>query len=154
MINEHLAWLKDDDVCRLLKIQSRTRERMKNARGEVADQTDRLLEMDNMIIRPDRTTAFTILIRHWTIATAPIDVSDPIRRDFYGDTKGLIYTAATLRYGESFRDFNKIVGLDRPFPLDEKEEKWREFRFAAFPSPFSSANREVLLHPDAVNGRY
>ena len=154
MIHDHLAWLKDDDICRLLKIPSRTRERLKNARGEVADQADRWLEMDNMITRPDRTTAFTILVRHWTIAAAPIDVSDPIRRDFYGDTKGLIYTAATIRHGGSFRDFKKIVGLDRPFPLDEKGEIWREFRFAAIPSPFSGANREVLLHPDAVNGRY
>jgi len=153
-ITEHLDWLKKDDNCRLLKIQSRTRERMKNARNVLNDQANSLKEMVTMVAASNRTAAFELFVKHWSLDSTPVDVSEHIRQNFYGDTKGLIYTAATICNAGSFDSFSRIMGLDRPFCLDEEHAVFRAFRFAEISSPFPPEVMEIIVHPDAVNGRY
>ena len=153
-ITEHLHWLKEDDICRLLKIQSRTRERMKNARNVLIDEENSIKEMINMVAASNRTAAFELFVKHWSIDSTPVDVSELIRQNFYGDTKGLIYTAATICNAGSFDSFSRIVGLDRPFCLDEEHAVFRDFRFAEISSPFPPEVMEIVVHPEAVNGRY
>lgn len=153
-LSEHLEWLKKDDKCRLLKIQSRTRERMKNARNVLNDQANSLKEMVTMVAAANRTAAFELFVKHWSLDSTPVDVSEHIRQNFYGDTKGLIYTAATICNAGSFDSFRPIVGLDRPFCLDEEHAVFRAFRFAEIASPFPPEVMEIIVHPEAVNGRY
>jgi ATP-dependent DNA helicase DinG len=152
-MTQALGWLEDDGVGRLLHLRHRTRERMRAALNHLLEECLFLREMEVCMGAPERTASFQRYARHWVLQSAPVDVADAIRTAFYGGTRGMVYTAATLRYEGRFDLFSGIVGLDRPFFLDETGEKKRETRFAVIPSPFDGGNRTIVVSPDAVNGK-
>ena len=153
-IAENLKWLKDDDTCRLLKMQERTRERMKRILADLLEQDMSLKITAEAHGTPNRIAMYDLFVRHWVLVSQSVDVASLIRENFYRDTKGLAYTSATICMDGSYETFKKIVGMDRPFFLNKEATTSREFRYASLESPFSAARMEMIVPPEAVRGDY
>jgi ATP-dependent DNA helicase DinG len=153
-IADNLNWLKDDDICRLLKMQERTRERMKRILADLLEQDMSLKITAEAHGTPNRIAMYDLFVRHWVLVSQSVDVSTLIRENFYRDTKGLVYTSATICMDGSYETFKKIVGMDRPFFLDKDAAKSKEFRYASLESFFSAARMEMIVPHEAVRGDY
>lgn len=153
-IAENLKWLKDDDICRLLKMQDRTRERMKRTLADLLEQDMSLKITAEAHGTPNRIAMYDLFVRHWVLVSQSVDVASIIRENFYRDTKDLAYTSATICMDGSYQIFKKILGMDRPFFLNKEATTSREFRYASLESPFSAARTEMIVPPEAVRGDY
>lgn len=151
-ILEHLKWLKDSDICRMLKIQDRTQERLKRNLADLVEQDLSLKIMVESLITPNRIIMYDIFSRHWTLISRPVDVSNLIRGNIYRDTRGLVYTSATICMDGNYEIFKQIVGMDRPFFLDEEATITREFRHIFLGSPFAVDRTEMIVPAGAVSG--
>jgi ATP-dependent DNA helicase DinG len=151
---EGLELFADADRCRLLRIQTRTALRLGHAADaltEVAAAIKRVqLNADNQ----ENVAAYACFGRHWTLTLQEVDVSGLIRERVYPDRDGLIFTAATLRYRDSFHSFRRIVGLDRPIAPAGPEVPPKSVLEAALPSPFDPTALKVGVPAGALNGNY
>ncbi len=153
-IGENLAWLQEADLCRMLKIQARTRERLKNVRDSLLEQGASLGVIADSLATRNKTVTYDLFVKHWTLAAHHVDVADIIRENFYRDTRGLVYTSATICREGDYEVFKQIVGLERPFALDMEATQFRDFRYASLPSPFVGDAAEIMVCPEAVSGDY
>jgi len=151
---KHFKWLKDAAICRMLKIQERTRERIKRNLGDLLDQGAFLKEMTDACIRQNQIITYDVFSRHWSLLSRPVDVSSMIRENLYRDTEGLVYTSATICMDGNNETFKQIVGMDRPFFLNKEKTVEREFRHFFLGSPFSPDRMEMTVPPDATSGDY
>jgi ATP-dependent DNA helicase DinG len=153
-IEANLEWVKDEDICRMLKVQARTRERLKITLSDLAEQGETLRAIAGTMVSENRLAAYEVFLRHWSLISQEVDVAELIRMNLYSDTRGIVYTSATLCQDGSFDPFKGVAGLDRPFFLDEQMTRTREFRFVSLPSPFAEDALETIVPPDAVGGNY
>jgi len=153
-MKEHSEWLKKDELCRMLRIQERTRERMKRMLADLEEQSRVLKHLAESYARPNRLAMFDLSARHWVLKAQPVEVAPLVRESFYRDTMSLVYTSATLSLDGDFETFKQIVGMDRPYLIDEEEKTPREFRFARVPSPFSASRARIEVPAEAVSGSY
>lgn len=153
-IAEHLEWLKNADICRMLKIQERTQERLKRNLADLMEQELSLKIMTDAYINPNQIVTYDAFSRHWAIFSRPVDVSNLIRENLYRDTKGVVYTSATIGINGNYETFKQIVGMDRPFFLNKEKKITREFQHIFLGSPFSSARAEMIVPNEAVQANY
>lgn len=153
-IAQHLKWLKESDICLMLKIQERTQERMKRNLGDLLDQGAFLKEMTDAYTRQNQIITYDVFSRHWSLLSRPVDVSNMIRDNLYRDTAGLVYTSATICMDGNYGTFKHIVGMDRPLFLDKEKTIEREFRHVFLGSPFSPDRIEMIVPEEATSGDY
>jgi len=153
-IAEHLKWLKDADICRMLKIQERTQERMKRNLADLQEQGLSLKVMADAYTKQNQIITYDVFSRHWTLLSRPVDVSNLIRENLYKDTEGLVYTSATICMDCNCETFQQIVGMDRPFFLNKEKTAEREFRNVFLGSPFSPDKTEIIVPTEAPPGDY
>jgi ATP-dependent DNA helicase DinG len=153
-IAEHLKWLKDADICRMLKIQERTQERMKRNLDDLQEQGLSLKAMTDAYTKQNQILTYDVFSRHWTLLSRPVDVSNLIRENLYRDTEGLIYTSATICMDGNYETFKQIVGTDRPFFLNKEKSAEREFRHVFLGSSFSPDRMEMIVPPETPSGDY
>lgn len=153
-ISQHLKCLKEADICRMLKIQERTRERIKRNLEDLLEQGRSLKVMADTYTKQNQIMTYDVSLRHWTLLSRPVDVSNLIRENLYKDTEGLVFTSATICMDGNYDTFKQIVGMDRPFFLDKEKTAEREFRHVFLGSPFSSDRMEIIVPPEAPPGDY
>jgi len=165
-ISKGLAFLKDPDTSRALKILPRSLERIKNALARLYTEAENFLLLEKTIRSENTIAACQLYSKHWLLMVSAVDVSGLIKKHVYGKRDGIVYTSATLRYRNRFDDFCRIVGMDGregeegasesggdegTFLLEREK---REFRFAVIPSPFSRKAVKISLPDSAVSGGY
>lgn len=150
----HCEWLKQDDLCRMLRLQDRTRARMKRMLADLEEQSQILKNLAESCARANWLIMFDLSVRHWVITAQPVEVASLVRDNFYRDTMSLAYTSATLSQDGDFKTFNQIVGMDRPYLVGDEEKTPREFRFARVASPFSALRAQIEVPAEAVSGSY
>ncbi|MCE5210569.1 MAG: ATP-dependent DNA helicase [Deltaproteobacteria bacterium] len=153
-IARHLKWLKDADICRMLRIQERTQERMKRNLDDLLDQGLSLKAMADAYTKQNQILTYDVFSRHWTLLSRPVDVSSLIRENLYKDTEGLIYTSATICMDGNYETFKQIAGTDRPFFLNKEKTAEREFRHVFLGSSFSPDRMEMIVPPETPSGDY
>jgi ATP-dependent DNA helicase DinG len=153
-VARHLKWLKDADICSMLKIQERTQERFKRNLDDLLDQSLSLKAMADAYMKQNQILTYDVFSRHWTLLSRPVDVSNLIRENLYRDAEGLVYTSATICMDGNYETFKQIVGTDRPFYLDKEKTAAREFRHIFLGSPFSPDRIEIIVPPEAPPGDY
>ncbi|MHB8090630.1 MAG: dual OB domain-containing protein [Syntrophales bacterium] len=153
-MSEHCEWLKKEELCRMLKLQDRTRTRMKSMLADLGEQSQTLKNLAENYARPNWLAMYDLSVRHWVLTAQPVEVASLVRDNFYRDTISLAYTSATISLDGDFKTFNQVVGMDRPYPVDEGGKAPRDFRFARVSSPFSAARAEISVPADAVSGIY
>jgi len=151
---QHLKWIKDKDVCRILKLQERTLERLKRNLTDLSEQGMSLKVMADANTKQNQIITYDVFLRHWTLLSRPIDVSGMIRDNLYRDTEGLVYTSATICMDGNYDTFKQIVGMDRPFYLNKEKTVEREFRHVLLGSPFSPDRMEMIVPTEATSGDY
>ncbi|HNZ32372.1 MAG TPA: ATP-dependent DNA helicase [Smithellaceae bacterium] len=151
---KQFKWLKDVAICRMLKIQERTQERIKRNLGDLLDQGAFLKEMADACTRQKQIITYDVFSRHWSLLSRPVDVSNMIRDNLYRDREGLVYTSATICMDSNYDTFKQIVGMDRPFFLNKEKTVEREFRHVFLGSPFSPDKMEIIVPPGAPPGDY
>jgi ATP-dependent DNA helicase DinG len=152
-INEHLEWVQDENICRLMKIQPRTRARLKIAVADLTEQKDTLKLIGTRLTSRNNLAAYEVYVRHWGLVSQDVDVAAPIR-NLYKETNGIVFTSATLCQDGNFEPYKKVAGLDVPIYLDEEKSITRAFRFVSIASPFSQQLQEIVIPLDAVKGDY
>ncbi len=145
-----LAWIRDPDTCRRLKIPARTLQRMRSAAATLEEHRGALSLIREGLAEPNRITAFQTFRRHWIMTSQALDVADLIDANFHRKKESIVYTAATLCHRGRFDSFRRIAGMNG----DRGEGEERDFRFAIIPSPFSPDAMEVVVPPEAVSGKY
>ncbi|MDM8522635.1 helicase C-terminal domain-containing protein [Desulfococcaceae bacterium HSG8] len=152
-IGENLKLIRDTDICRALKIQPKTREKIRISIHQTDDYATSLGAVEESFLSADKVTAFQCFSKNWTLMAQSVEIGDLIRRNIYEKKDCIIYTAATLCHKGSFMNFRRITGMDQPL-TDEEGEPVKVFRFELIPSPFSGDAMDISVPPDAVNGRY
>jgi ATP-dependent DNA helicase DinG len=153
-MEEHLEWLKKDDLCRMLRIEDRTRTRMKRMLADLGEQSQTLKNLAENYARPNWLAMYDLSVRHWVLKAQPVEVASLVRDNFYQDIMSLVYTSATISLDGDFKTFNQIMGMDRPYLIDEEKKILREFRLVRVASPFSAARAEIAVPAEAVSGSY
>ena len=153
-MEEHCEWLKKEELCRMLRLQDRTRSRMKRMLADLEEQSQTLKNLAENYARPNWLAMYDLSVRQWVLTAQPVEVASLVRDNFYRDTMSLAYTSATMSLDGDFKTFTQIVGMDRPYLVDEEEKTLREFRFARVASPFSATRAEISMPAEAVSGRY
>ena len=151
---ESWQWVKDGDRCRMLKMQERTQARLNRNLLDLSEQDLSLKTMAEAYIKPNQVITYDTFLRHWTLLSMPVDVSNLIRENFYRDARGLVYTSATIGLDGAQETFKQIAGMDTPFYLDEKASLKREFRHVFLSSPFSPDKMEIIVPFEAPSGDY
>lgn len=152
-IGKNLKWVRDANLCRMLKIQPRTVQRIKIAMSQLDDYAESLNIIEDNLVSQDKVTAYQCFSKNWTLAAQSVDVADLIREHIYKEKDCVIYTAATLCHRDSFDNFQSITGMDRPFVAKEGTEP-KEFRFQVIPSPFPKDAMDIIVPKNAVNGKF
>lgn len=147
-IVQGFSFVKDPEVCRSVRLQSRTVERIKNALHQLSEFVESFRMIRKSVERREYSTAFRYFNRHWSIVAQSVEVSDIIRDAFYKNKDCIVYTAATLTRNQRFDTFLEITGM-KPM-ADEKTAKI--FRFETIPSPYPEA--EIIVPDNAVSGKY
>lgn len=153
-IAQYLKCLQDVDICRMLKIQERTQERLKRNLDDLLEQGTSLKEMADAYAKQNQIMTYAVFSRHWSLLSRPVDVSNLIRESLYKDTEGLIYTSATICMDGNYETFKQIVGMDRPFFLNKEKTAERKFRHVFLGSPFLPDRMEMIVPPGAPPGDY
>ena len=151
---DKLALFGDADQVRLLKVARRTVTRLRQTREEIDAFGLALKIIQESLGTDNRVAAFQLFQRHWTLLAHDVDVDRIIREHIYGEKESVIFTAATLRHGERFDSFRRIVGLDEPLVTDVVDAPAKERRFDFFASPFAKDAMQVVVPAGAVSGRY
>jgi ATP-dependent DNA helicase DinG len=144
----------DADRCRRLRIQSRTALRVGHAAGALSDAA---AEIKGILLNAEHqqnVAAYALFGRHWTLTLQEAEVSGLIRERVFPDRDGLVFTAATLCYRDSFRSFRRIVGLDRPIAPAGPEMPAKTVLEAVLPSPFDPTALRVAVPVGALNGNF
>lgn len=153
-ITQHLKWLKDAGICRILKIQERTQERLKRNLNDLLEQGLSLKAMADAFVKQNQLLTYDAFSRQWTLLSRPVDVSNLIRENLYKDTEGLVYTSATICMNGNYETFRQITGTDRPFFLTNEKTAEREFRHVFLGSPFSPDRMEIIVPQGTPPGDY
>ncbi len=152
-IGKSLKWIRDTDICRILKILSRSSQKIKRDISRLNEFAESLGIICDSLVLPDKVTSYQCFSRNWTLAAHWVEVADLIREHIYEKSDCVVYTAATLCYKGSFESFSAITGLNLPLG-DENGEIAKEFRFKAIPSPFSKNALEIIVPRTAVSGKF
>lgn len=152
-IGRNLKFIRDPDLCRMLKIHARTAQRIKTAIGQLDDFVGSLQIIKDSLLAQDKVTAYQCFSKNWTLTAQSVDVADLIRNHIYAEKYRVIYTAATLCHRGSFESFQRITGMDRPFVI-EGQPYPREFRFKMIPSPFATDAMEIIIPRKAASGKF
>ncbi len=153
-IGKRMKWIRDPDVCRLLKVQERTVQRIKSVLAQAAEAADAAREIRNCLDADNRVSTCRLYSRNWSLMSQSVEVGPLISHHIYDDKDAVVFTAATLCHGGSFRTFRSIVGIDGaagPFDAHTGDER---FRFRIIPSPFSKDQMTIVTPDRAVNGKY
>ena len=134
-VGRNLKWMKDDDVCRRLKIQRRTQRRLEIHLEQMEEHAGTLKGIREAIVFENNITVYRIFRKHWSIAAQLVQVGGLIREQIYEKKKCIVYTAATICHRNRFKNFQDIAGMV-PSPTIENAISPREFRFVRIPSPF------------------
>jgi ATP-dependent DNA helicase DinG len=149
-----LEFFQEEEICRMLRIQTRTALRMGNAvlaLSEFGAAVKRVLLNAKL---QENVAAYVCFGRHWVLTLQDADVGGLIREKVYPDRDGLIFTAATLRYRDTFDSFRRIVGLDRPISPAGPDLPPKPVLEAVLPSPFDPGALAVGVPPGTVNGGF
>jgi ATP-dependent DNA helicase DinG len=163
-----LSFLKDAAAGRSLGLHPRTVDRMKTALKDLQDQAETLKAIGEKTALPGYVTAGIVFVRHWSISLAAVEVAGLLQDHIYDGRQSVVFTSATLRNGEGFDDFRRIAGIPEraadpsagsaaagaPDPAASPATPGRDFRFAAFPSPFSPEAAEIVVPPGAISGAF
>jgi len=149
----HLKWLKDDDACRLLKIQRRTGRRIEIQLEAIEEVSGTLKAIHEAVVFENNITVYQIFRKHWSVAAQRVQVGDLIRGQIYEKKKCIVFTAATICDRGGFATFREIAGMTESLTIENAIAP-REFRFARIPSPFPRDAMEIVIPPDAASGRY
>ncbi len=153
-IGKRMKWIRDPDFCRLLKIQERTVQRIRTVLAQAAESMEAVREIRNCLDADNRVSACRLFSRNWSLLSQSVEVGGLISRHIYDDKDAVVFTAATLCHGGSFRAFRSIVGIDGAAgPIDASTGEER-FRFRIIPSPFSADQMTLLVPKEAVSGKY
>jgi len=154
IIKKSFNLVKDEDICRMLKIQIRTVRRIETALEQLADYAESLKLIEENIIHENNITAYQVFNKNWTIMAQWVQVGELIQREIYEKKKCVVYTAATLCHRGNFGSFQNITGMNLPFGNNGNETHSKEFRFVLIPSPFSKDAMEIIVPDTAVSGKY
>ncbi len=153
-IGKRMKWVRDPDVCRLLKVRERTVQRIKTVLAQAAEAAEAAREIRNCLDADNRVSACRLYSRNWSLMSQSVEVGALISHHIYDDKDAVVFTAATLCHGGSFRAFRSIVGIDGAAePIDAYTGDAR-FRFRIIPSPFSKDQMTIVAPDRAVNGKY
>jgi len=148
-----LKWIRDSDTCRILKILSRSSQKIRRDINLLNESAESLGIICDSLVLPDKVTSYQCFSKNWTLAAHWVEVADLIREHIYEKSDCVIYTAATLCHKGSFESFRAITGLNLPMS-DEQGNITKEFRFKAIPSPFSKDALEIIVPRSAVSGKF
>jgi len=150
-----LEFVKDTDECRMLKLVSRTAERMKSAINQLTEYADALNTIQESFKSHNTVISYQVFAKNWILTSQQVEVGDTIRRHIYEKKDCVVYTAATLCYKGSFDNFKEICGMNQPVPTEIDDETVpKEFRFAIIDSPFSKDAMEIIVPDKAVSGAF
>ena len=152
-IGKDLKWIRENDVCRSLKIVSKTSERIRIYLNKFGEYAASIGAIETGLVSEDKVTAYQCFRKNWSVVSQSVEVAELIRRHIYEKADCIVYTAATLCYRGSFDAFSNITGLDRPL-TPENGAKPKAFRFELIPSPFSKDAAEIVVPQGAANGRF
>ncbi len=158
LIGKRIEFVKEESLCRLLKIQHRTAQRILIAAGQLDEAAGGLKTIETSILHRNKVSAYQLFRKHWILAAHSVDVTELIQRHFFEQKDAIVFTAATISHRDRFDCFQKITGQDtaQNTPKHQTDSKpiAKEFRFQKIPSPFSKNRMEITIHPEAVSGRY
>ena len=140
---------------------------MKTALKDLQDQAETLKAIGEKTALPGYVTAGIVFVRNWSISLAAVEVAGLLQDHIYDGRQSVVFTSATLRNGEGFGDFRRIAGIPEraadpgtgsaaaaPDPAAPSAASGRDFRFAAFPSPFAPEAVQIVVPPEAVSGAF
>lgn len=149
-----LAFFQEEDVCRMLRIQTRTALRVGNALLALTEFGAAVKRVFLNAKLQENVAAYVCFGRHWILTLQDADVGALIREKVYPDRDGLIFTAATLRYRDAFDNFRRIVGLDRPIAPAGNDLPPKPILEAVLPSPFDPDALAVGVPSGTVSGGF
>ncbi len=144
----------EDDICRPLKITSRTAGKMRAELGLLNEFSESLKIIEESSGQSNRAVFYMASKQHFILTAAPVEVDEIIRKHIYKDKDCVIYTAATLCHKNSFDCFQEIVGLNQLSVPDSEKSFSKKIEFKSIPSPFSPDAVTIIVPEDAVSGRY
>ena len=154
-INDGLESLLDEDRCRILKIVSRTIAKIANAHSLLESFLGSISLFEKSIEVKNRVFSYKLFKNHFLLIAATIDVGEIIRDHVYESSDWVVYTAATLRYKNSFECFRRIVGLKWPLIANkEVESRPKKILLREVPSPFPAEAMEIVVPNDAIPGNF
>jgi ATP-dependent DNA helicase DinG len=154
-IAKSLEFIKDADECRMLKIVSRTAERMRNSIKQLSEYGDALNTIQESFKSHNTVIAYQVFAKNWILTSQQVEVGDTIRRHIYEKKDSVVYTAATLCYKGSFDNFKDICGMNQPVPSEIDDDAVpKQFRFAIIDSPFPKDAMEIIVPDKAVSGAF
>jgi len=146
--------LLTEDGCRRIKIVYRTAGKIRSELRLLAEYAENLALIGRRADLEGSVLTCCQRRRHFVLSAAPVEVGSLIRENIHRYRRGIVHTAATLRYRGSFDAFAEIVGLnDSPDPELENEDS-HAVAFKAIPSPFSPDNLQVFVPEGAPSGKY
>ena len=149
-----MAIFQEEAVCRTLRVQTRTALRVGNAAMALTGFGAAVKRVLLNAKLQENVAAYTCFGPHWVLTLQEVDVSGLIREKVYPDRDGLIFTAATLRYRETFDSFRRIVGLDHPIAPAGPDSASKPVLEAVLPSPFDPGSLAVGVPSGTVNGGF
>ena len=152
-IGEKLKFVKDEDLCRMLKIQARTLQTLRMALVKLDDYSATLMSIEESLKLAEKVTSYRCFRKSWILTAQSVEVGDIIRRHIYEQKDCIIYTAATLCHRGSFDSFRSITGMGEPL-LNEEGERVKDFHFKLIPSPFSKDAMKIVVPRNAASGKF
>ncbi|WP_373499664.1 ATP-dependent DNA helicase [Desulfococcus sp.] len=149
----NLDWLKDDDACRRLSLQRRTRKRLENQLERLVEGAGTLKAIREAVVSENNITVYRIFRKHWSLAAQMVQVGGLIRERIHDRKRCVVYTAATICHRGGFKNFQEIAGMTSAHE-GENAVSPREFRFVRIPSPYPEGAMEIIVPPEAVSGKY
>ncbi|MEE4359024.1 MAG: ATP-dependent DNA helicase [Desulfococcaceae bacterium] len=153
-IRKKFEMIRDEDTCRMLRLQQRTARRIISHLDFLGEYAGALEKIGRDIRDENHITAYQLFRRNWIIMSRQVHVGESIRREIHQRKDCIVYTAATLCHKGRFDSFQQICGMDSPLENLENQASPKEFRFVAIPSPFARGNFEIIVPEQAVSGRY
>jgi len=145
-IKNNLSFIDDSDICRMLKIQARSIQRMKSNLSLVNDYTEAVVRLLSDIKSDNNVISYSIFGKYWLISDQFVEVDQLINENFFEKKDCIIFTAATLIYEKSFDSFKNITGMN--ITPD------RVFKFEHIPSPYSRKDFQIIVPDKAESGKY
>jgi len=144
--------VRDEAACARLRVPPATARRLIASAEQLGEYADILDGIGENVTDENHITACQLFKQNWILTAQWVAVGDLIRRHFFARKERIVLTAATLAHGGCFQTFKTLSGMDDAIAAEESAAS--RFLFEQIPSPYGRENMEIVLHPEAVSGKY